>query len=89
MSPRLDINANLPIANGICFDDLHGFRDDQVKLLIKRRVVFATEFLDRETGKTYLGTIVAPSRNTAKDIAAKRGLGEKVCGKLWVSVTHG
>ena len=74
------IDPEIPMADGILFDDLHGVPLHIQNMLAARRVVFLTEF--EANGKTYGGKIVARSWSAAKNIAFSRGLDEQVVGTL-------
>lgn len=77
---KIYVHPREPFANGVLFDELHNFTTDQRNLLAGRGVVWATEFQVDEM--TYGGTIIATSQEVANGIAAERGLGEKVVGKV-------
>ena len=76
----IHVDADRPLADGICFDDMAGLPIETRNLLARRGVVFLTEFL--AAGKSYGGSVIAKSWDEAETIAFGRGLGEAVIGKL-------
>lgn len=76
----IHVDADRPLADGICFDDMAGLPIETRNLLARRGVVFLTEFL--AAGKSYGGSIIASSWEQAELIAFGRGLGERVIGIL-------
>lgn len=74
-----------PIANGICFSDMHGLSADDCNSMAATGGVFLTEFRavapDGPIG-TWGGDIIATDRETAERRAAERGLGEVILGQL-------
>ena len=76
------IHKQLPIADGIPFDDTLGFGRRQIKLLKSRRVVFLTKFYDVDGDRWFDGAIIATDIDAARAVAFGRGLGEEVLGEL-------
>lgn len=74
------IDDHRPVADGIPFDDMLGLSLRARNMLAARGVVFLTEF--QANGKTYGGTVIAPSWERADEISFGRGLGETVVGVL-------
>lgn len=77
----MSIHPDKPFFGPTCFSDIYGMTQAHIDLLIKRRVVFTTEF-DPGNGIHYGGIIIAPSWADAERVAAERMLGEKVTGTL-------
>lgn len=74
------VHPTKPFADGICFDDLDGMSIKACNVLASRGLVFCTEF--RVPNRVMAGNIVAADLRRALDVAASRGLGEKIVGRL-------
>ncbi|HSI41789.1 MAG TPA: hypothetical protein VLA00_14695 [Xanthobacteraceae bacterium] len=85
MRPDLVIDPAAPIADGICFDDLHGLPGGAVAALAARGLVWLTSF--RADGRCYFGAVIAATEAQAAQIADARGLGEVIDGQLMETVT--
>ncbi len=76
------VHSELPIADGIIFDDTFGFSRSQVQLLKARHVLFLTRFRDEAGDRWFDGNIIATDIDAARAVAFGRGLGEEVLGEL-------
>ncbi|MGN6777594.1 hypothetical protein [Rhizobium sp.] len=77
-SQSLKVDRVRPIADGILFDDTHGFTSKQVRLLNARKVLFTTKFRDEDGDRWLSGVIIASDIDAAKAVAFGRGLNEEV-----------
>lgn len=77
---KVHVHPTAPVADGICFDDLHGAPAEIINLLAARRLVFVTDL--RLNRRLYGGLIVARCEADAARVAFGRGLGEEVVGTL-------
>jgi hypothetical protein len=76
------ISKNMPVADGIVFDDTLGFSGRHIQLLKARRVLFITAFRDEDSDRWFGGRIIATDIDAARAIAFGSGLGEEVLGEL-------
>lgn len=76
----LRVDPARPFINGRCFDDLWGIPPSAWELLYERGVVWSTELTVGDG--VYAGLIIAASREHAEQVAALRGLGERVSGMV-------
>jgi hypothetical protein len=74
------VHPTLPEINGFCFDETHGWSAAHVNAMARTGTVWLTEF--RTTDGVYGGSLIAVDRSSAKEEAARRGLGETVLGQL-------
>lgn len=77
---RLHVDLGAPIADGICFDDLHGLPASIARSLTARGLVWLTRFRDGDFHGG--GTVIAADAHQAARIADARGLGETIVGRL-------
>ncbi|MCY1667881.1 hypothetical protein [Rhizobium sp. SL86] len=80
----MKIHPDLPIADGICFDDTLGMDARSVNALAACGVVFLTSFR-ADDGRIYDGVIIAAHLDAAQAVADRRGLDETVLGPLAVA----
>jgi hypothetical protein len=76
------ISKDMPVADGIVFDDTLGFSRRHIQLLKARRVLFLTKFYDEDGDRWFDGSIIATDIDAARAVAFGRGLGEEVLGEL-------
>lgn len=81
MSPRLKIDPDRPIANGICFDDTAHMDTRSINALAACGVVFVTSFRADDRRK-FNGIVIGATMDAAQAAADRRGLGETVDGQL-------
>lgn len=83
MSRNLQFTPGQPIADGIRYDDITLFNEQQQRMLVGRGMVWLTSF-DGD-GMAMGGTVVAGSREQADEIADARGLGETIDGVMGIA----
>ena len=76
----MKIDDHAPYADGILFDDIHGWPSEAVNFLAARCLLYSTEFT--HDGRTFCGHVVASDGHKAQTIAFGRGLGERVTGRV-------
>ena len=80
----MSVHPNKPICDDIMFDAIEYLARSDVTNLIHDGLVFVTEFA--HGGKTYGGSVIARDLESAQLVADDRGLGEKVIGRLEMTV---